>query len=82
MLDIRPSCECCDTDLEPTSPDVMICSYECTWCLDCATAVLRGTCPNCGGELVRRPVPSASRLVDDPPSTTRVFNPECRPVPA
>jgi hypothetical protein len=82
MLEIRPSCECCDTDLAPTSPDVMICSYECTWCLGCATTVLRGTCPNCGGELARRPVPSASRLADDPPSTTRVFNPECRAVPA
>ncbi|MCL8251304.1 DUF1272 domain-containing protein [Aeromicrobium fastidiosum] len=82
MLDIRPSCECCDTDLDPSSRDVLICSYECTWCLECATTVLRGVCPNCGGGLARRPVPSASRLVDDPPSTVRVFNPGCRPVPA
>ena len=31
-----------------------ICSYECTFCGDCAEAMeLR--CPNCGGELVARP---------------------------
>jgi len=77
MLEIRPSCECCDRDLAPTSVDVLICTYECTWCRDCAETVLRGVCPNCGGELVRRPVPSASRLDNDPPSTTRVFNPDC-----
>lgn len=75
MLDLRPSCENCDRDLEPTSPDVMICSYECTWCRDCAETVLHGTCPNCDGELVRRPVPSARRLAADPPSTVRVLNP-------
>lgn len=82
MLDIRPSCECCDRTVAPDSTDVFICSYECTWCRDCAQDVLRGECPNCGGELVRRPVPSAARLIDDPPSTTRVFNPDCRAVPA
>ena len=63
-------------------PDVLICTYECTWCRDCADDVLHGVCPNCGGGLVPRPVPSAERLANDPPSTTRVFNPDCRPVPA
>jgi hypothetical protein len=77
MLEIRPNCECCDRDLDATSTDVMICTYECTWCRDCADNVLRGVCPNCGGELVRRPVASALRLASDPPSTTRVFNPDC-----
>ena len=78
MLEIRPSCECCDRDLDPSSADVLICTYECTWCRDCAENVLRGACPNCGGELVTRPRPSATRLVNDPPSHTRVFNPDCR----
>ena len=82
MLEIRPSCECCDKDLSPTSTDVLICTYECTWCRDCAVDVLHGVCPNCGGELVRRPVPSASRLATDPPSAVRVLNPDCRPVTA
>jgi len=82
MLEIRPSCECCDRDLAPTSTDVLICTYECTWCRDCAENVLHGVCPNCGGELVRRPVPSPQRLADDPPTTTRVVNPGCPAVPA
>lgn len=77
MLEIRPSCECCDRELAPTSTDVLICTYECTWCRDCAEGVLGGRCPNCDGELVRRPVPSARRLVSDPPTTQRTFNPSC-----
>ncbi len=78
MLEIRPSCECCDRDLDPSSADVLICTYECTWCRECAENVLHGSCPNCGGELVTRPRPSAARLVKDPPSQARVFNPGCR----
>ncbi|KQY59641.1 hypothetical protein ASD11_08825 [Aeromicrobium sp. Root495] len=77
MLEIRPSCECCDRDLAPDSTDVMICTYECTWCRDCATDVLRGVCPNCGGELVRRPVRPAHKLLQDPASTRRVLRASC-----
>lgn len=77
MLEIRPSCECCDRDLAPDSTDVMICTYECTWCRDCATNVLHGVCPNCGGELVRRPVRPADKLLQDPPSTRRVLRAVC-----
>lgn len=50
MLEIRPGCECCDVDLAPTSRDVLICTYECTWRRDCAEGRLDRTCPNCGGE--------------------------------
>ena len=32
MLDLRPNCECCDTDLPGDSPDALICSFECTFC--------------------------------------------------
>ncbi|RYJ07091.1 MAG: DUF1272 domain-containing protein [Actinomycetales bacterium] len=77
MLEIRPSCECCDRDLAPDSTDVMICTYECTWCRECATDVLHGVCPNCGGELVRRPVRPADKLLQDPPSTRRVRRAVC-----
>jgi hypothetical protein len=56
MLELRPNCECCDRDLPPDAGDARICSYECTFCRDCAEGVLGGRCPNCGGELVRRPV--------------------------
>lgn len=61
MLELRPNCECCDKDLPPDSPEAFICSFECTFCRDCMTTRLNGHCPNCGGELVRRPVPCASR---------------------
>ena len=79
VLELRPNCECCDRDLDPASPDVFICTYECTWCRDCAENVLRGVCPNCGGELVRRPVRPARLLAVDPPSTRRVLRTGCAP---
>ena len=73
MLDLRPNCECCDRDLPPDSLEARICTYECTFCADCAETRLKGTCPNCGGELVRRPVRPAKMLVKHPASTKRVL---------
>jgi hypothetical protein len=61
MLQLRPNCECCDKDLPPESTDARICSFECTFCADCVTVLLKGKCPNCGGELVRRPSPNVSQ---------------------
>ncbi|KQS73697.1 DUF1272 domain-containing protein [Modestobacter sp. Leaf380] len=80
MLELRPSCECCDRDLAPDSPDALICSFECTWCTACAAGFPDRACPNCGGELVRRPVRPARSLVGSPASTTRVLadGPPCR----
>lgn len=75
MLELRPSCECCNKDLPPAALDAMICSFECTFCADCAHTVLKGTCPNCGGGFVPRPIRPASKLAANPPSTVRVFNP-------
>lgn len=72
MLEIRPNCECCDRDLPPESDEAMICTFECTFCTACATLVLRGVCPNCGGNLVARPVRPADKLVKYPASTVRV----------
>ena len=77
MLQLRPGCECCDKDLPPESDEALICSFECTFCVDCATKVLNGKCPNCGGELVARPRRPEIKLADNPPSTKRVFNPAC-----
>ena len=71
MLELRPNCECCDADLPPDSPDARICSFECTFCVACVEGTLGGKCPNCGGELVRRPVRPAEKLVRFPASTTR-----------
>ena len=56
MLELRPGCECCDRDLPPQSFEARICSNECTFCADCADHTLHDVCPNCGGELVRRPI--------------------------
>ncbi len=72
MLELRPNCECCDCDLPPSSREAMICTFECTFCARCATQVLGGVCPNCGGELVRRPVRPADKLLRNPASTKRV----------
>lgn len=77
MLALRPGCECCDRDLPADSPDARICSFECTFCVDCADGVLGGKCPNCGGELVRRPVRPADKLAKYPPSAQRVVRPRC-----
>ncbi|WP_075289565.1 DUF1272 domain-containing protein [Pararhizobium arenae] len=83
MLALRPNCECCDKDLPPGSREAMICSFECTFCLDCLETVLDGRCPNCSGELVRRPVRPASKLDKFPASTERVLKAEgCAPVKA
>jgi hypothetical protein len=76
MLELRPCCECCGTDLPPESDDARICSFECTFCAACVDGVLRGTCPNCGGELVRRPKRPAAKLAKNPPSTQRTVKPE------
>lgn len=76
MLQLRPNCECCDKDLPPESREARICSIECTFCASCAEDRLKGVCPNCGGELVRRPVRPAGMLDKFPASTERVFRPE------
>ncbi|QEN88436.1 DUF1272 domain-containing protein [Labrys sp. KNU-23] len=73
MLKLRPNCECCDKDLLPDAREAMICTFECTFCADCAAGVFGGTCPNCGGELVRRPIRPAALLAKYPPSTERVL---------
>lgn len=75
MLELRPGCECCDRDLPPESADARICSFECTFCVACAEGVLNGRCPNCGGELVRRPVRPAEKLAKYPASAARVVKP-------
>ena len=75
MLQLRPNCECCDQDLPNESTDARICTFECTFCADCATGKLHGICPNCGGELVTRPRRPAGKLSSYPASTERVFKP-------
>ncbi|MDP3814889.1 DUF1272 domain-containing protein [Pseudomonas sp.] len=75
MLQLRPNCECCDRDLPADSADALICSFECTFCRDCASNNLQGICPNCGGELLSRPRRPADKLERAPASSQRVLKP-------
>jgi hypothetical protein len=52
-LEMRTGCEKCQAALEHGDL-AFICSYECTFCPSCAVSMAQ-RCPNCGGELVRRP---------------------------
>jgi hypothetical protein len=73
MLELRPNCECCDKDLPPEARDALICTFECTFCAECAaTRLAGGLCPNCGGELVRRPIRPAPMLAKYPASLKRI----------
>jgi len=75
MLLLRPNCECCDLELPPDCENVRICSFECTYCSDCASN-FSNKCPNCGGELIRRPIRPAIHLDKFPASRKRLINPK------
>src|ERR1700720_2861273 len=53
QLNMKTTCEGCSRHLQ-TDGEAFICSYECTFCADCAFRQ-QGVCSHCGGELVRRP---------------------------
>jgi len=72
MLILKPNCECCDRDLAPESTEARICTFECTFCADCAETRLGGICPNCSGNLVARPIRPAAMLARFPASSERV----------
>jgi hypothetical protein len=76
-LELRPNCEYCDRDLPPASTLARICSFECTFCLDCVDTKLLNVCPNCGGGFAPRPIRPATEwrpglsTKQRPPSGTR-----------
>jgi len=53
QLDMKTRCEKCGESLTADG-EAFICSYECTFCSQCASDV-QEACPHCGGELIRRP---------------------------
>ena len=53
QLQMKTRCERCAALLRADG-QAYICSYECTFCSVCASES-QGKCPNCTGELVRRP---------------------------
>ncbi len=65
MLELRPTCEHCNTRLPPESTEAMICSFECTFCRSCVDNVLSNVCPNCGGGFSVRPQRPARNLRDN-----------------
>lgn len=69
MLELRPTCELCEVALDPQSDQARMCTYECTFCIRCATWELLGICPNCKGELVVRPRRPSEKLGKDPASS-------------
>ena len=71
-LEMRPDCERCGADLPAYAPGAFICSFECTFCTQCADAVDE-RCPNCGGELMDRPTRAKQLHAKHPPSTVRKF---------
>ncbi len=72
MLDMRPDCERCGADLPADEGGAFICSFECTFCADCAEA-LDDHCPHCGGELLDRPARVGTSLKTHPASTERRY---------
>ncbi|MFN9725938.1 DUF1272 domain-containing protein [Acidovorax sp.] len=77
MLQLRPTCENCNVALPPYSTQARICSYECTFCSNCAEGVLSNVCPNCGGGFVPRPIRPArnwkgNNYLGSDPATTSV----------
>lgn len=61
-LAMKGACERCQSRLDPRG-EAYICIFECTFCPACAKA-LESVCPNCSGELVRRPRPKAAPPVE------------------
>lgn len=70
MLEMRPDCERCGTDLPANVHGAFICSFECTFCAECADT-LDERCPNCGGELMDRPTRVGQALRDHPAAAAR-----------
>jgi len=77
-LELRPNCEFCDVDLPPNSLAARICTFECTFCTDCAENKLHNVCPNCGGGFAPRPIRPVAEwrtglsVGKRPPSSKRV----------
>ncbi len=76
MIAIRPNCEHCNKELPNTSTEAMICSFECTYCKDCAITIFENVCPSCSGNFVERPIRSSKMIEKYPASTKKVFAPK------
>jgi hypothetical protein len=75
MLELRPVCENCRKKLSNESTEAMICTFECTFCVDCVNDVLQNVCPNCGGGFEKRPSRPKEKLLKYPAKTEEYFKP-------
>ncbi len=75
MLEIRQWCENCGKSLPNDSNEAMICTFECTFCVQCVEDILENVCPNCGGGFEKRPTRPNSQLSKYPISNDKVFKP-------
>ncbi|WP_313806422.1 DUF1272 domain-containing protein [Flavobacterium sp.] len=73
MLELRLNCENCGQSLPNDSDQAMICSFECTFCLDCVQNILENTCPNCDGGFEKRPT-RPQKLLLKYPSAIELFH--------
>ena len=73
MLEIRPTCEHCNTSLKADAKNAMICSFECTFCKTCVEIILKDVCPNCKGDFVQRPI-RPKHLLDRYPTSIIVIH--------
>lgn len=76
MLELRPSCEHCNTNLPSNSTEAMICTFECTFCRTCAIEIFENVCPNCSGNFVERPIRPSKYMEKYPSSTKKIFKPK------
>ena len=63
MLTFKETCELCAKILTKDATEAYICSYECTYCATCASDQLKFVCPNCTGDLQKRPARKKNKLV-------------------
>lgn len=70
MLAMHPDCQRCGVDLPADAPAAFICSFEDTFCAECADQ-LDERCPTCGGELVDRPTRTGRALKEHPAAIQR-----------
>lgn len=75
MLELRPNCEHCNKALLPDNEEAMICSFECTFCINCVENVLENICPNCGGGFVNRPIRPKKELEKHPAKKKKTLGP-------
>lgn len=76
MLELRPNCEHCGKDLPNTSTEAMICSFECTYCKECAITIFENVCPSCTGNFVERPIRPSEMIKKYVASEKRIFAPK------